>query len=375
MKSSCFFLFALLFLVMISFSSCLHKSVTEDPGDDVEKAVIISEGNKKYLVVAEQVFQAISKSSGRGVTHIAGYNDSRISCYDLSSGTLVARQPLSEYTEKKATLFLGITPGNIWFYSVRKEKGIFSLDPLTLAPKATWEEIVSANSSLKDHIASPKWYEAEKYFTVDPQRISVLLTDNRGYRYRLDPLTLKADPVPDSIFVSPVILRDYFTTSVPLDPSTVLQFNGGVRQKIDVNYKKTSDTLSFLGGKFILFKDPDRIRISHTYRDQLLQPDSADFFIAHKSNTDKDARLMISRIHLERPASLILRWTVEMNDIFYDPNDARETSAFKLVFSKGSPDFDFQFFSLADRQLIVIYMLRAFSIDTETGKLMWMREL
>ena len=65
------------------------------------------------------------------------------------------------------------------------------------------------------------------------------------------------------------------------------------------------------------------------------------------------------------------KWNVLLEDIFFDYNQADETNSFKVVFSKGNPQFDFQYFDIVDNKLIVIYMLHIYCIDTETGTIMW----
>lgn len=359
-------------LIAVFAISCLHKSVTKGTADDVEKAVILTQGNKKYLIAYEMVYQAISKSSNQGFTTIRGYNDSRVSCYDLSTGALVARQPMGRYGEDKAATFLGLTPGNLWFYSVESKKGLFSLDPLTLAPKITQQQIFTANPSLDGHLSIPKWYETEKYFLTDPAGQRVQLTDDQGFRYLLDPATLKAERVGDSLFYPVYSFDPFLASGVSLNENTSIQLSGDIREKFEINYKKTADTLAFLGGRFIIRQEPAELRIHDPHKEIPLQPDSAGFFVAHKSSTAKDARLMISRVQYDGAGSFTVRWTLKLEDIFYDASAAKETDAFKRVFSKGDPEFGFQFFTLEDDLLVGIYMLRTFAVDVNTGKLKWM---
>jgi len=103
----------------------------------------------------------------------------------------------------------------------------------------------------------------------------------------------------------------------------------------------------------------------------LLQPDSTSFFVVHRNTTDKDARILLSKITIKNKKSLTTSWTTQLDNVFFDPSAAKETDAFKTVFSKGDPEFDFQFFDFVDNKLIVIYMLHAFALDINTGKKLW----
>lgn len=357
------------------FISCFHKSVKEGKADDIEKAVVLDQGGHKYLIVYELVFQAVSKSSGRGITTIQGYNDSRVTCYDLATGAIVARQPMGRYGEGKATTLIGLTPGNLWFYSVQPAKGLFSLDPLSLSPKTSQEQVFAANPALRDHLAMPKWYETEKYFLADPAGERVQITDDQGFRYLLNPDGLEAERAPDSMFYPDFSPDPYLASYVQLDKETSLQLRGDIREQFEIEYKEIPDTLSFLGGRFIIRQDPSELRIRDNRKEVPLMPDSNDFFVAHRSDTDEDASLMISRIHFDRPDGFSIVWTLRLDEIFYNAADAKETDAFKRVYSKGDPEFTFQYFTLEDDLLVGIYMLRAFAVDVNTGRLRWSREM
>ena len=50
---------------------------------------------------------------------------------------------------------------------------------------------------------------------------------------------------------------------------------------------------------------------------------------------------------------------------------AEATNEFKVVFPKGNPTFEFQYFNLVNDKLLVIYMLNAYYIDTTTGEILW----
>lgn len=97
-----------------------------------------------------------------------------------------------------------------------------------------------------------------------------------------------------------------------------------------------------------------------------LQDTPGTLFIAHRNTLNEDAFLVVSKIEDGKE-----KWSAEIDGIFYDFNTARETNSFKVVFSKGNPDFGFQYFEAKNQKLIVFYMLHAFCIDTETGIVLW----
>ncbi len=102
-----------------------------------------------------------------------------------------------------------------------------------------------------------------------------------------------------------------------------------------------------------------------------LQNDSTSFYIAHKSSTNNDAFLVISKIKIENKITASEQWKTVLEDIFYDATAAEQTDAFKTVFSKGNPNFDYQFFDLIDNKIVIFYMLHFFCIDIQTGNVLW----
>jgi len=213
----------ILIISLLFFASCFHKDVKTGNADDIKKAVIFKQGNKSYMAVFETVFQATSKSSGGGFTQISGYNDCRISVYDLSAGSMMAREKTGTLTEDEANEFLGYTPDHLWFYSVEKEVGFHSLDPLTLKTKTTKEKLFEKNAPLLKTLANPKWYEISRYFLVDPIHNRLQFTDNQGYTYMINPSDFVASKLPDSLKSANYSSNDCFTTSI--QASRQLYFN------------------------------------------------------------------------------------------------------------------------------------------------------
>ncbi|MCX6557308.1 MAG: hypothetical protein NTW95_07775 [Candidatus Aminicenantes bacterium] len=108
---------------------------------------------------------------------------------------------------------------------------------------------------------------------------------------------------------------------------------------------------------------------------QLLQPDDDSFYIIHRGSVAPDAKMRISRLHYPEGGMLQERWQAEIPKIFFDVNEARQTDAFKIVFSRGNPDFDFQFFEQVKNRLLFIRMLHAVCVDSDTGRVLWQNRL
>jgi len=105
--------------------------------------------------------------------------------------------------------------------------------------------------------------------------------------------------------------------------------------------------------------------------DRPLQVAPGTFFILHASSTNKDAALVVSSVEWAPGQPLRQRWQTTLPDLFFDPANARETSAFKTVFSSGNPQFRFKWADIAGQQLLITWMLQTCCIDTENGKVLW----
>jgi hypothetical protein len=103
----------------------------------------------------------------------------------------------------------------------------------------------------------------------------------------------------------------------------------------------------------------------------LLSPDTTSFFVFHRSGTQKDAKVVISRIEMKNFKEIKELWTTEIPGLFFDPSAAEETNSFKEVFSKGNPEFRFSFFDRTDNRLIIVWMLHVCCLDMNTGALLW----
>ena len=408
----------------------------KDHADDVITVLEYSQDNKDYLITEEAIFQANSKSSGGGITTISGHNDIRLSVYDIETGALIIRKKIGKILEGKNTVLLGCSPGNLWLYSEDDDLGLHSVDPLTLKMKRTQAQLLEANPDLKGNLAVPEYYTVLSFYSFDPIEQKPVVTDTRGYRFKVDPVSLKATKIDAETRIFGVKSYDYFTTSIKLGDS-YMSLTGELRNKIQYAGKEYQE-LDFLDGEFIVsqnfgrmyetFSDElKRIRtetdsltkitdsieqqfgkdywyypneISDRYRKVksvieglqrsiedydrifesvrssdydgcLLQPGPDCFFIAHKNSTNKDAFMCISKICKPSDTAFTEAWETVLPNVFFDASAAQETSSFRTVYSKGDPEFDFEFFDIIGDKLIVIYSLNMVCLDITTGKVLW----
>jgi len=427
----------LLSSLLLFLSACMHKSVMEGVTDDVVKSYIYNFKDDSYLITIEKVFQATSKKSNGGFTSISGYNDLRITTYDLFSGKRICRKKIGR-EQKNAIVILGITEDNIWFYS--KKEGLHSRDPKTLEIKITQDKITDMNPDLKDNFADCEWYQLKQFFSFSHTENKLIVSDKQGFRYLINPSDLKAEKLSDN-FKFPVEHHNNPFENTALFEQQYITFKGDLRKEITLDSKSLNSDLTFLDGKFIIDNNMTRltrslnknymecksnceklknefdnlikehgpdywkfkgeiynkyrhlensIRDIETKKDNcerqlksvvdygkmsggnlLLMPDSITFFVIHKKSTAKDAWLNISKLQLKNNTELIELWKTEIDNIFYDYNAARETSSFKVVFSKGNPSFDYIFVDLINNKLVMIYMLHMFCLDVSNGKILW----
>lgn len=426
-----------LIVLFLTFPSCLYKNVMKDEADDIIKARVCHFGGQNYLVMLETVFQATTKEGGRGVTIITGNNELRLSVYNLEDGSLVVRKKMGRQN-RDAVEFLGSTEGNLWFFSFKD--GIHSLHPETLEINVSQEEIFNQNPDLKDNLAECEWYQLSQFFQFNDVTRKITLTDQKGYRYLMDPESLRAERILGEYIPFDPRTDQNFASHITFPPP-VMFLQGDLRKQIVVEQKALNPELSFLNGQFILDRDPSRaieliemklsstrvqmeemeskiealnainsgqgppwrsrerdslqrlensrntvkrdgIRLeecrnslaesgfSHFFQ-ALLSADTTSFFIFHSSGTAKDAQVVISRVELKNKQELRGVWNAEIPGLFFDPSAARETNTFKEIFSKGSPEFRFSYFTLDFNKLIIVWMLHVHCIDTETGEILW----
>ncbi|MEO8665377.1 MAG: PA2928 family protein [Ignavibacteria bacterium] len=238
----------LLAIVSIQFScGLLKKNVMKDIADDVKEVVISENSGEKFLVVKQEIFQATSKSDNGGIRQITGYNEYRITSYDINSGKISKRIETGD--REVNPIFLGETQGKLWYKSSGKELGFHARDPKNLDIIVTQAKVVEVNPFLKDNFSQPEWNNIGRYYGFDPEKNMPMVSDNSGFVYYIDPASLKAEKTTESI-------KDFkfnntcISTSMKINANTSINLSGSPRCYITYSGKNLKD-ISFLKGEFI----------------------------------------------------------------------------------------------------------------------------
>ena len=115
----------------------------------------------------------------------------------------------------------------------------------------------------------------------------------------------------------------------------------------------------------------NRLKNGSIPNNYLLQSDTNSFYIAHKNSTNNDAFLTISKAQINDKNDFVVLWTTTIENVFFDYSQASQTDAFKKVFSKGNPDFSYEYYNIVDDKLIIVHILNMICIDCKTGKILW----
>lgn len=245
----------LLILTALAGTSCFYKSVMTGEADEINQARIYNFNEKNYLVTMEYVFQAVYKEGGRGINITSGYNDQRISVYNLEDGSLKARKNTGRI-DRYPILFLGCSKDHLWFYS--PSNGLHTLDPENLEMKLTHDQIMKNNPELGSKLAACEWYQLQQYFQFNDITQNVVVTDNQGYRYFLDIGTLNTKKN-EGEYLSFNPRRDrQLETNISFPPPR-MSMTGDLRKQIRIDNREVNGSLTFLDGKFMVERDPVRL--------------------------------------------------------------------------------------------------------------------
>lgn len=407
----------------------MKKDVMKDKADNIEELIIAESDGNYFLISKEEVFQATSKSDNNGIRQITGYTEYRLSAYDLNSGQLLNRIQFGDRKTGECK-FLGYTKGLLWYKSVDPELGFHARDPKTLEVKISQDKVIEVNPFLKGNLSQPEWNSIGKYYGFDPAKNMPVVSDNSGFLFTIDPVTIRAGKTEES-------LKDFeyenrcLTSYVSLSPNSTISLKGSPRNIIEFENKESKD-LSFLKGEFIessveteesesgnnyLSSVYDEIKKyelqidsiknlsnenSHgkKYAERNIQnierkikyandnlkrdSDKESFIIMTKdkcmfvySQTDvtDQSKALITKIRLNNDFTISRIWETELSNIFVDPEKGMDRSSFDIVFSKGNPNFSTKRALSGNGKLIFMAMLRIVCIDIETGKILWEAEL
>lgn len=367
--------FVICFLLLLS--ACFFKSDKTGTADDIVSEMVYTDNAGSVLIAHEKVFHATNKRSRGGVTNISGYANTRLSVYDLKTGQLLARTVLGKET-KDGSIVLTLVKDQLWVLSKDEGVQLHTYDPRTLALKAGTDELLQQAPSLKGHLANPEWYQLKQYFGYDAN-YGIILSDDKGFRYTLDPATGKVEKFnkPDYVLF---FLKDPPSTAYSgvYDSGITLNLNGNPRRVLEQNNTPLPGDAGYLNGSFLIDNNVNRLKqqgINPHHLpgklDHLLQSAPDQFFILQAGSINKDASLVLTQLEWKPGQAIKERWQTPVDKLFFDPGNARETNNFKFVFSSGNPQFGFKWADIAGQQLLLTWMLHTSCIDLNSGKILW----
>ncbi|HEU4552229.1 MAG TPA: PA2928 family protein [Chitinophaga sp.] len=429
-----------LFPVILLFltSGCFFKSDKTGAADGIICEYLYTDSAGQVLIAHEKVFHATSKSTGNGFTRISGFTNTRLSAYDVKDGHLLVRIVFGGESDD-ACMLLGLTGNQLWCIRKNGQVAIQTIDPRTLQVKATADQLLRQASFLEEHLANPEWYQLPQFFGYDVGR-GVILSDDQGFRYALNPATLQVTKLTDVNYQLPPLQDGGITGQRAIyNDSVVLRLEGNPRNHLvtEPGSRSPENDPGFLKGSFLIDRNISRLQqmqtgqlqevrslinqqksmvdslqsladslrrnktganirsMENTIRDmqnriddlvrkagritpnrrgntdRLLQTAPDNFFILQASNTNKDAGLRLSLVQWAPGQPLRIHWQNNLTGLFFDASNARETNAFKEVFSGGNPEFTFRWADITQQKLLLTWMLHTTCIDVPTGKVVW----
>jgi hypothetical protein len=231
--------------------------VEKDNADDVVYARLYGDANGTFLLIHETIFQAAIKRSEGNMIRTIGYSETRVSVYDIQTGHLKVRKPFGVRREKGTTV-LGIHDGLVWIFSLDSDLGLHARDLRTLEIKVTQDQILEKNQNLQSNLALPEWYRIPKYYAYDEIREKLIVTDNQGHRYFIDPQNLLAAKISDSFRLPTKTFRDFSDHSLPFKGKR-LWLSGSLRKILQLGRRPLAPDLSFLDGKLLVDSNLARV--------------------------------------------------------------------------------------------------------------------
>lgn len=238
-------------LLLSGLPSCFHKDVMEDHADDVKQVMVCRTNGKDYIVTLESVFQATSKSSGGGVTHISGYNEYRITTYNPETGNVVARVELGEGQDDNECYLLGFFGDKLWMYGMREDFGLHSRDITTLLVSKNQEQLKTEGDLKNIQLARPAWSQIDDFYSWIPGTNELLVTDQQGFHYRYNTASHKATRTEETP-QKPVAADDALKNQGKFEVDKYLSSNGDKRKQLVFGWAKKEKNLTYIDPSYII---------------------------------------------------------------------------------------------------------------------------
>ncbi len=368
-------------ITVVFFSSCFHKNVLEDNADDIEETIIVLDGLNPKLIQQELIFQATSKKSGGGSTHISGYNEFRISSYDANTGKLLNRVKTGNDNDSKSEL-LGELNGLLWFYTNEKD-GFHCRSVNNLEMSLNEEQLRKKDAFKNFEFARPKWYEIKKMYKIDEESESILITNIQGDAYLYNP---KQNTVTKAKNEKIAFENDvqFKASHAQYNDSVYFSFTNALKCALQKNSKENNFNLEFISANLLLetnkkvlikIRQNSENKTGYLPSNSLLLEKQSSFFVHSSENITDTAYTVISKIEYDGINNLKKIWDTKLPGVYFDLYKAREKGAFETVFSKGNPVYNYNWSGIINNQLILVTQLKLISIDLTTGKIIWVNDL
>lgn len=384
--------------------------------DNITRLVFFTIDEVPYAAFQETIYKPTTQSYSKGSMASSGFSESRISVYNLTNGRLSAQKYMGRIDSAESFLLLGYSPGNLWIYSNQFKSGLQSLHPLTLERNLSQANIYAKLSQPIGCFAEPDWQRIADYYAYSPVQHKLIVTNNDGERFYIDPENFCPEKIADDLVLNPVY-SDFLSSTASLKERT-WTLSGYDALKLS-DSEEGDYGLSFTYGKFIMEQNPRNLlkyfvnnqenlmnqlaewegratsekqslqlarlqtELDQAKREvqllltgkksdsKLLQASPETFFIYSRNDDSPESLIRISKIRIKNSGKPELLWERAVPGMFYNVATARNSHMFKLYFGDFYPEFNFHHFELVGNQLIIIYLMQVCSINTETGAEEW----
>jgi hypothetical protein len=405
------------YIALILIQLFVYTGVYATQVDNITKLIFFKNNGIPYAIFQESLFHPTSQTYSKGNTIASGFTESRISVYNLNTGKLSAQKEMGRIDSAEASIVLGLTPSNLWIYSLKYKSGLQSLNPLTLERNISQATIYS---KLKDNIGrfiEPDWQQIKKDYGFSCIQQKLIVTNDKNEHFYIDVEQFTSEKITEPLEFNP-LYKDNLNSTAYINDS-IWKLEGYDNMQLVLN-NTTFNNFSFLYGNFILEQNPKHLfdyyaneqeqlstqiqqlqsepilsvkqqtekdllnqKMNASKRnisalingkkpsDKLMQPNNHSFFIFSKADENDASVIKISKIELSESNKVSVAWERTISGMFYNVSSARNTRAFKYFFGDFAPNFDFRHFELIDNKLIVIYLMQVCCINIETGAIEW----
>lgn len=258
----------------------------------------------------------------------------------------------------------------------------YYLDPQILTLQKAYEEVPYYNS-LENNLNTSGYFAEDSFVSLqNGVRNKLLLRyeeSTENYSYVHGQFIIDTDPLND-------VKRKKISSDELRNQSDLL--NDSLKKIISSNPKLENENADFpyRSNEFMLKRTINNLRntiddIEHEqkqllnnrsplFSNPLLSEKKECFYVIHAVDVTDTAKAVITKIEL-KGSHFSEMWSTVLNGFYSDADKAKATGAFNVVFSKGSPEFDYKWFQIEGDKLIMIAQLRMVCMDVNTGKIAW----